>query len=427
MKTLAFIYFFIILYTQGLLSTIGIPKIVVETLLLVIPVFILLDTKRAERLAPGWIFVLLYAVWSVMACFYNGEGIIRGLLFARYLVIGYIVLWAAWNSNFSERQIRRINNAIFIMFFIQVVTALYEILFIGRTESIVGIMFSGGGSPATVFPMFAFSFMFAFFLYRNRIIYLVAGCLFFIVGYASGKLGIYFLIPALSIIGILMYWKLAGIRIVKYKITSLILYVFLLTLIIFSLIPHATSRTEHLNLEQTTISERFQIFWEFSKRGEFAKGGGKYTGSRTATSLRIIEETFKRSPLVFLFGHGTSAYRVMEHSRTGPAFEEYGIVYGITGWSYDALCIGWPGMFFHIGLLLMLFINTLKVIRNERLASYWRIITFATLLNFFTFLLNYVFYSYSFTVGGWMIYTHAYFTGIILAPQYRKILLGIKE
>ena len=206
------IFFFLLLYTQGLWHRLGIPKLAVEALLTVLPVAILLAQPGAlRRLPPGFLFLWFYVGWSIAACIQNDEGIVRGLLYPRYLIGAYLIFWVMWSSHFTPRQLLRINTVILSLFFLQVVAALFLWLVLGeKTEAVVGVMGYQSGGIATVFPMFAFSCLLAFFLYYNRPLFLIAGLSFFVVSHASGKLAVYYFMPLMLILGLVLYAAAEG-------------------------------------------------------------------------------------------------------------------------------------------------------------------------------------------------------------------------
>jgi hypothetical protein len=424
LKKYLLIFFVIVLYSQGLLKTLGTPQLFIDGILLLIPIILLVFTKRKLKVAPGWQLVLAYFIWSIIAGIYHQENLLRPILFSRYLVIGYLILWAIYNTYFNEKQIKQIVRVVFVMFFIQIFAALYEIFFIGRTEAMVGTMMSGGGGPATTFPMFAFAFMFSFFLFTQKYKHIIAAFSFLIVGYASGKLGVYFLIPLIAFIAIVMFNKYHKVNILSGKIFKNITIMLSLILLIALILPNADKRTERLNLGSLSIIDRIERFINFSFEASNKSVDSEYTGSRSATSLRIINETFNRPPNVFFMGQGFDAYESIGHSFGEGAFEEYGIVYGITGWSYDALIYGWPLMFFHVGFFVFLFIRLNKIRKKYRFKYPWNVYLFSSQLVFFVFLFNYFFYNNNYTVGGWMIFIHMYFYAILLSPHYRKFFLS---
>ncbi|MBL4879792.1 MAG: hypothetical protein JKX82_00575 [Oleispira sp.] len=422
MRQFILISFIILLYTQGIGTRNGIPGAIYNGLLFILPLGFLFLRNKRPVIPPGLFFVLLYLIWAILSSVYNGEGVLLGIMFSRYLIIGYLVLFATFNSYFSKNSLKRILKIIFFLFFVQIITAIIEILILERAESIVGTMTSGSGGLATTFPMFAFSLFFSAFLFLKKLKYLLIGISFMVIGYASGKLGIYFLIPSLAFIGYAFYLWIDKRPILNKQTLSMLIGFSLIMVLIVFVLPSADKRTENLNMSNLSLLERIDTFVSFAEKGESMVVDG-YTISRSSTSERIIKETFKRAPDVFLFGHGFSAYQAMGQTLGKGAFEKYKIVYGITGWSYDALVIGWPGVLIHLLFFLSIFKKTLKIYRESTFNTLGKTLSFACLLNFFTFLINYFFYNFNFTVGGWVICMHLFFSGLILAPQYRALFI----
>jgi hypothetical protein len=422
MKKYLFIFFIVILYGQGLLLSLGFSQLTIDFALFSLPVLIIATTKGKLKLAPGFKIVGLFIIWSIISALYNNEGFLRPLLFSRYLILGYLVLWSIWNTYFDIKQVETINKIIFIMFFIQIVASLPEIIQNNIKENTVGIMFIGGGGIATTFPLFALAFMFSFYIYRKNVIYLILGFLFLIVGYASGKLGIYVLFPIVLTIGTFLYLKIEKIPYFNKELLKFSFGFLFFLLIFLTLLPFADPRTKRLDLKNSNSIERLSSFINFSEEQEQNSFDKRYTTSRSGTSLRVIEETFRRPIETFLFGNGFKAYQDIDHSNSGGAFEEYGIIYGITGWTYDAITYGWPIVFIHLSFYYFYFRKLRERIINKISDSYLRILNFSLLLNFYVFLFNYFFYNNQFTVGGWIICIYMYFTGIVLSPNYINTL-----
>jgi hypothetical protein len=411
--------FFILVYTQGLWYRVGVPKAIVQGGIYLLPVVVLLSRRETlGRLAPGFLILWFYVGWSLCACIYHDEGVVRGLLYSRYLVAAYLVFWATWNSRFTPRQILWINTVIFGLFLLQVAAALGEWLVLGQlTEANVGTLGSQTGAIATLFPMFAFSCMLAFFLYYNRPVFLVLGFSFFLVGYASGKLGIYFFIPAMLVAGLILYGVREGPRpALRRTWVTTVVALCALPFLVF-LLSH-THRTQTLQIERRMIN-KISSFWDYTLRSSL-ESRSWYSGSRLTTSVRIIDETFRRGPSVFLLGQGTHVLRDMSGQQTEEAYDEYGIIYGMVGWSTDALTVGWPAMFAHVAFYAYLFYRYLQRKRALQLDRYWKAMALTIELGFVTFLLVYFLYSSNFTVGGWLSSVYLYFLAVLLAPQYEE-------
>src|SRR3990172_4790345 len=129
----ALLLFFVLVYTQGLWYRVGVPKVIQQGAIFLLPVLVLLSRwERLGRLAPGFLPLWFYVGWSVCACLYHGEGVVRGLLYSRFLLVAYLVFWAMWNSRFTGRQILWINTVIFGLFFLQGAASVGEWLVLGE-------------------------------------------------------------------------------------------------------------------------------------------------------------------------------------------------------------------------------------------------------------------------------------------------------
>jgi hypothetical protein len=414
-------FFFVLLYTQGVWHRVGIPRVAVDAALLVLPLVVLLSQPGAlRRPAPGFLFIWFYLGWSLSACIYNDEGPVRGLLHPRFLIASYLIFWAVWSSSFTPRQLLRINTVIIVMFFVQVAAALFYWLVLHRqVEAVVGTMGYQTGGIAATLPMFAFSCMLAFFLYYGRPILLIAGLSFFLVSHASGKLAVYYFIPVMLVLGLVLYAVAEDVPSALRRSRVIVLIVAGALPFLVFLLSH-THRVEGLQ-NVAGLHNKIASFVNFTRRTAL-ESPSWYTTTRATTSMRIIEETFKRDPTVFLFGQGTHVFLDMSGQADEGAYDKYGIIYGVVGWSRDALAVGWPAMFAHAGFYAYLFYLLLRNAPWATLDTYWKAILLTVHLGFFIFLIVYFTYSINFTTGGWLSSVYLYFLAVLLAPQYREVL-----
>jgi hypothetical protein len=418
----ALVGFFVLLYTHGLWTRLGIPKVVLEGPLLALPLAILLGQRGIlHQPPPGFLFIWFYLGWSLAACIYNDEGVLRGLLYARFLVTSYLVFWTTWDSRFTRRQLLGINAVILALFFVQVLVALFYWLVLGlKREYVVGTMGYGPGGIATTFPMFAFSCLLVFFLYYNRLIFLVGAFSFFAVSHASGKLAVYYFIPLMLILGLILYAVAEGLPLALRRTRGIVLVsACALPLLVFLLshTPRAGGLQNEAGLYRKMVS-----FLDYTRRSSVLGTESWYTTTRLGTSKRVVEETLQRDPSVFLFGQGTSVFGAMSGQADQGAYDKYGIIYGTVGWSQDALAIGWPAMFAHVGFYSYLLYQLLRCRRRQVLDSYGKALLLTVELGFFVFLINYFCYAPSFTVGSWVSSVYLYFLAVMLVPRYREMM-----
>ncbi len=236
------------------------------------------------------------------------------------------------------------------------------------------------------------------------------------VGYASGKLGIYILIPPMLVLGVVLYAIREGVPSALQRSGVIVLIAAcMLPFLVFLL--SRTSRVETESLQnETGLYHKIVAFSRHNYAGQTTSESGWYTTTRVGTSRRVLAETLHGSPLVFLFGRGPRVC-LMDSNE---AVSRYGILYGLVGWSADAMAVGWPAVFAHVGFYTYLFYLLLKS-RGGR-DPYWKAIRLIAQLGFFVFLFSYFLYSTNFTTGGWLSSVYLCFLAVLLAPQYREVL-----
>lgn len=395
------------------------PKLVVDGTLLALPLVALLSQRASfSKPAPGFLFIWFYVGWSLAASIYHDEGLLRGLLYPRFLIVSYLAFWVVWDSRFTRRQLLGLTTVVFALFFLQVAAALYYWLVLGqKIEAVVGTMGYGAGGIATTFPVFAFACMLAFFLYYNKPIFLIGGFSFFVVSHASGKLAVYYFIPLTLVLGLILYALAEGLPSALRRSRVVVLLVACALPFLVSLLSH-TERVENLQSE-TGLHNKIAAFVHYTRRMTL-ESRSWYTTTRLRTSRRVIEETFQREPTVFLFGQGTHVFLATSGQADEGAYDKYGIIYGIVGWCKDALAVGWPAMFAHVGFFAYLFYLSLRNRSGGDLEPYGKALRLIVQLGFCLFLLEYFTYSTTFTVAGWLSSVYLYFLAVTLAPQYQE-------
>src|SRR5690606_4002791 len=138
-----------------------------------------------------------------------------------------------------------------IMILLQGIGALFNIFILGdRIEGYVGTMSSLGGTTATVFPLLISTLVLIYFLFSPKLnsstLLVMSIMLFsaFLVGYSSGKRGIYFIIPfILMIVTLISIPKIIRTRYFKKKM----IYLALSGMLIFPLIIFGMINSRGLN------------------------------------------------------------------------------------------------------------------------------------------------------------------------------------
>jgi hypothetical protein len=192
--------------------------------------------------------------------------------------------------------------------------------------------------------------------------------------------------------------------------------------LLVSLLSH-TQRPDTKSMQsEAGLYNQLAAFFHDNARAQTAlESRSWYTTTRVGTSHRVIQDTLQGGPLVFLFGRGPRIC-LGESGQSGEAVSRYGIVYGIVGWSADALAVGWPAMFAHLGFYTYLF----ELLRRDKSRGsrdpYWKAIRLTAQLGFCVFLVSYFVYSTSFTTGGWLSSVHLYFLAVLLASEHPQAL-----
>lgn len=408
---------FILIYVRGTIERFGVPDLVIKYLTELPIVFLVLFTlkRRDWSLAPGWIFVVLFVVWSVISGILSGDGVYQSLLYFRMLVYAYIVFWAVWNADLKSDEVLRLNKLILLLWFIQIVASLYQLFVFGeRIESYVGTLSSSSGHPATAFPLFAMSYVMAIYCYQKRSLWLLLLAIAFgIVGFSSGKRSIYFLMPLIYSIIIVWYClREKSFASIGKMFAPLLIMVLTLPLLTFGL-THS-KKFEHLQGRHTIdiIDEAIDVSYEYN----YAERAGKTTG-RISSSLNVLQSLSNSETRMFYFGAGPASLTDVSEKQ---AQWFYGIEYGIVGWSKDIISVGFPGMIFFISFYVLLW-HHLSRRRTDILNDYGKALHFGTHLAFFVYFLMYFFYCNAFVLAGWFTYVHLYFLALVLSPRHQFI------
>jgi hypothetical protein len=394
-----------------------VPDLVIKYLTELPIVFLVLFTlkRRDWQLAPGWIFVALFVVWSVISGILSGDGVYQSLLYFRMLVYAYIVFWAVWNADLIGVEVLQLNKLILLLWVLQIAAALFQITIAGeRVEAYVGTLTSDSGHPATAFPLFAMSYVMAFYCYQKRSPWLLLLALAFsIVGFASGKRAIYFLIPLVYSIIILWYcFREKTFASLIRMFAPLLLLVLVLPLLTLGL-THS-KKFEYLQGRDTIeiINEATDLSYSYN----YGERAGQTTG-RISSSLNVIQSLSNSETRMFYFGSGPASLTDVTEKQ---AQWFYRIEYGIVGWSKDIISVGFPGMIFFISFYILLW-HRLSRCRTEILNDYVKALHFGTHLAFFVFFLMYFFYCNAFVLAGWFTYVHLYFLALVLSPRHQFI------
>lgn len=411
---------FLLVYTQGYVGRMGVPRGIVK-MTLEFPVMLMLVhllNRGVRPLAPGWIFIVLYVMWTILSAIHNDDQVFKAFLYCRYVVYAYIVFAVVWSTPMTLSTIMRINAFIAMLFVFQILASAHEVFVLGeRTEAHVGALYAEGGELATEFPLFAMALTMSLYLYyRRNPLLLVLSCAFFLIGYASGKRAIYFFGPGMYFF-ILGWYALRDRSVAALKGSARAGLVFL-CFIPFLLM--GVSRSGGIGQSDPSkpreqIAHALNYAIQYMTR-EHTPG---QTAGRVATSRRVISSLLREDKGTVLFGWGPSAAM-----GRGGRVDVLMIEYGITGWARDAISIGVPGMVLYVLFHVSLF-RQLQRSPPPQCNKYWHALHFGTEVVFVMIMMCYFMYSSIFSAGGGQLsYVYFYLLALLMSPQHRHITAG---
>lgn len=361
---------------------------------------------------PGQGWLAAYLVWVVAASLAHGESPIAALLYSRYVLYAYLIGGMVWNAPLPLRDTVRINRFILGLFLLQVAATVWKLAIVGsRSEHIVGSISAFGGENATVFPLFAMGYGLAiYFEYRPRLATLLLTLSFGLISYASRKRGFYFYLPPLLAITFLLHQINPGPARRRLLSWATVGALAVLT-IIGGVLSTPSLRGDEANTGMTAMRHAVAYGMEY-------EGGtsveGRTTG-RSGTSRRVWHQLSGAGLDTALFGWGPGIAKAK-----GGDIEELDIAYGLTGWSRDAISIGWPGTLFYIGLMAAWWRQAHRARAAEPL-PYWRALALGTTLGYWVWAATHFTYGATFALWGVPSFVLAYFTALVASPLQRAI------
>lgn len=336
----------------------------------------------------GIVILLSIIIFSFISGIYNGNTIKEVLIYLRHIIFFYLIYIQLFELLINKDEWIKIFKFLLFLIIIQGIGSFFTYLFIGQIEGYVGLMSSIGGTTATIFPILIISLTFLTYLFLPKVdkktIILLLSLIFssLLVGFASGKRGIYFTIPLFLItILIISFKKLYEKKIIQKKFIYLsILFITISPLIIFGI---ANSKGLNYNLNgNETIIEIINKSLNYAESYESATDEYGNTTGRSNTTLRIIQKTLNNEDKI-LFGYGFGA------SNNEDINYKLGFGYGLTGFTRDIISGGWIVMI----LINILFIKIIYY-KKSNLSSYSKILKHTL---FITFIFTQLFYSSDFT------------------------------
>jgi len=416
-KLRLFYFMIFLVFTQGMWERLFLFSSFIQTLLdISILAFILFQFKYNFKAPGSSIFLLLCAI-AFFNGFANENSMVETFLYLRFTIYTYLIYNQLYSIRLRAEKWITVLKLLIVMVVIQGVGALFNIFVLGdRIEGFVGLMSSLGGTTATVFPLLITSILLVFYLFTyklNKKTQIVLGVLLFsgiLVGYSSGKRGIYFIIPLImAVITVITIPKLKKYTFFKKKLIGLALMVVL----IFPLIIYGIVNSRGLNYALSGNESSLEVIsnaLDYADEYENSTDQFGRTIGRSNTSARIIEATLSNTKIFFL-GEGYGA------TKQESTMLKLGYGYGVVGFTRDLISGGFFLCLFTIILMLRI------ILKNKSIKTKFSTIMRYTLL--IVFLYTHLFYSSDFTVSLKMTSILVVILALLNSPFHRVALIKI--
>jgi hypothetical protein len=399
--------------TQGEPDSV-LTRLLVE--LLVAANFVWLWFHDTVRLPSGSLWFGLYGMWAVISGVVIEKSPLYGFMYCRYTLYAYIVYLVMSSHSFAPNEMRRLTRVLLTCFVIQVAVSGAQVFIANeRVEWRVGTMTVSGGELATIFPLLALCYAAAYYFYvRQSWWVLIAGLSFGLVGYASGKRAVYFLIPiGLCVIVLLHYLREHGRSTTSFF--RLAVHLAIAGTAVLPAFMYGISHSHGINAgAEGTIQELVRGAADFAVGYENGVDEKGFATGRTSASMRVVQAVSDQGLRTALFGWGPSSLSHRADASNGPtAVATLGIAYGIVGWSYDTISVGLPGAFFYLGAFWYTTRATWRSMSRRRLHPSWKAIAFGTLSALVVHILCYLFYGSVFMFNGVIPFVILFYAGAI--------------
>ncbi len=378
-------------------------------------------TFFSKKMMPGFWLIILYLLWNFFSMLNHDFTLSDWYLHSRFILNSYIFFNFVWHANLSEKQVYKVLKLVFVIFVFQIVASGFELFVLNeQAEYRVGTMFYGGGGYATVFPLVAMSYgLGVFYFYKRNWKSFLLTFSFILIGYASGKRAVFFLVPFLFVIGEIVYLHLIKSH---RRILKNLLFVSVIAvpcaMILLSLLGH-TKKFTMLN-EIPTFGSKTEYIYEVVNEYNFRDKGHAGRFGRGANNVYMYTLLANGAYNDFWFGCGP---RSANKDKGWVAYKKYGIGYGASGWLFDLVSTGAPTVL----LVILFFLNPLflqfKFCRFSQLNSLGKALYFGNILFFISFFIIYFGYSNAFSATSMYTIIYFFMITLLVAPSYKRIFL----
>lgn len=376
------------------------------------------------RFTPPFIMALCYLAWSLLSGILTpGDSILDGFKYTRYTFYAFLLYSMIWNQRFSARELKIITIFLGALFLLQVGISFVRILFFERVEWRVGTMTTGNGVLATEFPLFAMCCTMGYYFYvRNSLSVMLIGFSFALVGYASDKRAIFFMMPLFLLVCIGVFFLQKKRSNVEF-VSRFLIHITLCLFITLPFLIYGIDNTEGIASgdEKLRFIDKVLYVLQYAREYEQGERGDGATSGRISTSINVLTNLGSWSSQHILFGRGPSSFtdKSGEQEKSAWDFKSLGIAYGIVGWSKDTIAVGLPGMFFFIAAYGLVFRDILRFQNKKPLSNDGKAIYFGTILGFIVLFYAYFFYSSNVLTANPITFTLLFYAALFCSPVNR--------
>jgi len=429
--SITLIIIFTFSFLQGVLELLGIPTIVPRLFLEFAILILFFKTlyilgRKHEKVQYKWgVWMLLIFITIIVSAIINKTSLISLLLFSRHVFIYYFMFIAIYNSNMSNKDIRKVNCWLVGLFIIQIPAAVIKLLTYGRIVEGggIGTVSVQAGSLALLITLIPISILFSKYIYDRRSRYLLFIIAFFPINFASGKRATAFVIPVIFSLIIIIYLivnkKINIFRIIKYSLGIILISITTL---------YITSQTSpYLNPEGIRFGGSFDLKYMYERMIAYSSsydlknpGAGRIPAIETSYAYVSNKGIDK---VLFGFGPGEiiGSYLIKE---TRSIKDIHDLPYGArSGFLWVFLQIGLWGALFYLLFITNLFkdiYHNYKVNKHNRNKAP---ILLGIIGCIFIFLFDFIIYSHSFITSGVTMPVLFYLSAIYLSPRIAPKLI----
>ncbi len=424
---------FLIIFTGDQFTDLGLiphifPDVLISILILVLffkAIFLKIHSEERIKLWGVYPVLALLLVCFVSAL-YNGGGGLRLALFLRHVIQFYLFFLALLNLELIEKELKKVNIFLMILFLIQIPTALIKWFVFGYSEltssfggeAAIGTYGTKPGAMSTLLPLLAIGFLFPLYVGTRKKVYLLMIMGFILFSFLGGKRAFPLVLPLFGLYLILLMRSQLNFN---PSLKSVLAGIFILFLaLILGAKLHPTLNPSHKVWGE--FSPRFLLDMALNYTSAIVPEG--HTIGRFSSTQRILAILGKEGGYSLFLGKGPGVFLksgVLEETFYQGFRSTFGIQYGFTGfvWLFaqtgilGVLCILW---------LIFLFFKEAYNIYQKTLPPYWKIFIAGVLAALMVTAFDFIAYSTNFIAGKLFPSVVYYSLAVMIIQNEKKII-----